>query len=209
MLLISCLAVFGFLTLAQEVAENDTRKFDEAVLLAMREPGDIADPYGPAGIEEMARDLTALGGATLLTGVVLVGFGIALFAGRKRLAWFAIGSVIVGSISMKYLKMGYDRPRPDLVEHAVLVTNKSFPSGHSMMAALVYLTLGIVLARTQKRGSMRVFIIAISILITLLVGLSRLYLGVHWPTDVLAGWMLGATWALIFGFFAQMVDDPR
>ena len=198
--------IWGFLELASEVMEKETRQFDEAVLLAMREPGNPSDPVGSKQVEEMARDLTALGGVTLLTGVTLVSFGIALFAGRVRLAVAGVVSVLSGSIILSLLKHGYDRPRPELVGHGTFVYNASFPSGHSMMSAMVWLTLGILLARTQTKKRVRVFIVAISVLITLLVGVSRVYLGVHWPTDVLAGWTLGGAWAVMFWLIAMKVD---
>ena len=198
--------IWGFLELASEVMEKETRHFDEAVLLAMREPGNPSDPLGSERIEEMARDLTALGGVTLLTGVTFVSFGIALFAGRIRLAVAGVVSVLAGSMILSLLKQGYDRPRPELVGHGTSVYNASFPSGHSMMSAMVWLTLGILLARTQTKKRVRVFIVAISVLITLLVGISRVYLGVHWPTDVLAGWTLGGAWAVMFWLIAMKVD---
>ena len=200
--------VWGFLKLASEVRENETRHYDEAILLAMREPGNTADPIGPQRVEEMARDLTALGGFTLLTGVTLTAFGVALFAGRPRLAVLGLVAVVVGMAAMNLLKQGYDRPRPALVEHGMLAHHASFPSGHSMMAAMVYLTLGILLARTQPKKRVRAFIVAISVIITILVGVSRVYLGVHWPTDVLAGWTLGGAWAVLFWLVAMKVD-PR
>ena len=201
-------SIGGFLKLAGEVRENETRHFDEVILLAMRVPGNPADPVGSPRVEEMARDLTALGGFTLLTVVTLVSFGVALLAGRPRLAVVGLVSVIVGTAAMSLLKHGYDRPRPELVKHEMLTYNSSFPSGHSMMAAMVYLTIGILLARTQPLKRVRVFIVAISVLITVLVGVSRVYLGVHWPTDVLAGWTLGGAWAVLFWLVAMKVD-PR
>lgn len=200
--------LWGFLEIAGEVMEKETRHFDESILLAMREPGNTHDPVGSHRIEEMARDLTALGGFTLLTGVTLVSGGVALFAGRGKLALLAILSIVTGSFVMSLLKQGYDRPRPALVEHGTLVHNASFPSGHSMMAAMVWLTLGILLARTQPKKRVRVFIVGISVLVTLLVGASRVYLGVHWPTDVLGGWLLGGAWAILFWLVAMRVD-PR
>lgn len=199
-------AIWGFIALASEVMENETRHFDESILLAMRAPGDTADPVGPPWLGEMARDITALGGVTLLTGVTLVATGVALFSGNRRLAVAGVISVVSGSLLVSALKHSYNRPRPDLVEHATLVSNPSFPSGHSTMAALVWLTLGIVIARTQPRHRVRVFVIAISVAITLLVGISRVYLGVHWPTDVLAGWTLGSAWAVLFWIIAMKVD---
>lgn len=206
-LILLVLAGIGvFLEIAGEVREDETRHFDESLLLMMREPGNPADPVGSGRVEEMARDLTALGGMTLLTGVTLVATGVALFAGRQRLALLGVVSVVAGAMVMSLLKQGFDRPRPALVEHATVVHNASFPSGHSMMAAMVYLTLGILLARTQPRKRVRAFIVVISMLVTLLVGVSRVYLGVHWPTDVAAGWALGGAWAVMFWLVAMKVD---
>lgn len=198
-----------FIEMAGEVKEEETQRLDERLLLAMREPENTADPIGSARVEEMARDLTALGGFTILTGVTLVAFGVALFADRRRLALLGVAAIVVGAVLMSLLKQGFDRPRPALVEHGTLVHNASFPSGHAMMAAMVYLTLGILLARTQPKKRVRAFIVIISMLITLLVGISRVYLGVHWPTDVVAGWMLGGAWALLFWLVAMRLDPPR
>lgn len=208
LLLVIFAGLWGFIELAGEIRENETRSYDEAILLALREPGNTADPIGSPRVEEMARDLTALGGFTLLTGVTLTAFGVAIFAGRPRLAVLGLLSVMVGSLAMNLLKRGFDRPRPGLVEHGTLVQAASFPSGHTMMAALVYLTLGILVARTQPKKRVRAFIISISVLVTFLVGVSRVYLGVHWPTDVLAGWALGGTWAMLFWLVAMKVDPP-
>jgi undecaprenyl-diphosphatase len=202
-------SIGAFIEIAGEVNEEETRRFDEAVLLAMREPGNTADPLGPPRVEEMARDLTALGGFTILTGVTLVAVGVTPFAGRRRLALLGVTAIIAGTGLMSLLKQGFDRPRPALVEHGTLVHNASFPSGHSMMAAMIYLTLGILLARTQPKKRVRAFIVIISMILTLLVGISRIYLGVHWPTDVAAGWMLGGAWALLFWLVAMRVDPPR
>ncbi len=208
LMLVVLSGIWGFLTIADEVREDETRHYDAAILLAMREQGNTADPIGPQWVEEMARDFTALGGFTLLTGVTVTAFGVAMFAGRPRLAVLGLAAVVVGMAAMNLLKQGYDRPRPALVEHGVLTHNASFPSGHSMMAAVVYLTLGILLARTQPKNRVRVFIVTISVIITILVGVSRVYLGVHWPTDVLAGWTLGGAWAVLFWLVAMKVD-PR
>lgn len=209
-LLLAVMAVIGgFLEMASEVREQETRKFDEAILLAMRAPGDLSDPVGGAYVEEAARDLTALGGMTILTLVTLTAFGAAHFAGRKKLAWLGLAFVLAGSGMTSVLKSGYNRPRPELVEHGVAVSNASFPSGHSMMAAIIWLILGIVVARTCERRRERIFIVVISCLITLTVGVSRVYLGVHWPTDVAAGWLLGAAWALVFWLVAMKVDPVR
>jgi len=202
-------ALGGFFEFASEVREKETETFDEAVLLSMREPGDLSDPVGSHRMEEIARDLTALGGVTILSIVTLTSFGVAVFSGRAKLGWLGVLAVIAGSVITSILKQGYDRPRPELVEHGSWVNNASFPSGHSMMAAVVYLTLGILVARTQPRRRVRAFIVFISVLLTILVGLSRVYLGVHWPSDVAGGWMLGGAWAALFWLVAMKVDPVR
>ena len=104
---------------------------------------------------------------------------------------------IASGIALSFaLKAGFDRPRPDLVPHGSVVYTTSFPSGHSMLAATVYPTLGALLARLQPEKRLKAYVL-LAILVTIAVGVSRVYLGVHWPTDVLAGWAAGATWATI------------
>ena len=206
------LAVFGtvggFLHLASEVGENETRAFDAGIVLAMRAPGDLGDPIGSRRVEETARHLTAPGGVTVLTTVALVSFGAAAFSGRAKLGLAGLAAVLTGSAATSLLKSGDNRPRPDPVEQGTWVYNASFPSGHSTMSAVVQLTLAILLARIQKRRRVRVFIMGVAILLMVLVGVSRVYLGVHWPTDVFAGWALGAAWAVLFWLLA-MKTDPR
>ncbi len=204
--LLATIVLGGFFEFASEIREKETERFDEAILLAMRVPGDTSDPIGPPEVEEIARDLTALGGFAILTIVTLTAFGMALFSGKIRLAWWGLGSVLTGATLASLLKQGYNRPRPELVEHGTLVSNASFPSGHSMMSAVVYLTLGILIARTQVQNRVRVFVIFVSAMLTFVVGLSRIYLGVHWPTDVVGGWMLGAAWALLFWLIAARIE---
>ena len=207
LLMIAC-GLWGFIEIADEVGEKESHSYDEKILLAMRESGNPADPIGPPWMEEMGRDLTALGGFTILTGLTAASIGLMLLLGRHRLALLTLLAIAGGMQVSAFLKEFFDRPRPDLVPHGVLVTSASFPSGHAMMAAVVYLTLGVLLARTQPHLRLRLFIITLSVIITLLVGVSRVYLGVHWPTDVLAGWMVGGIWALTFGLIALRIS-PR
>jgi len=96
------------------------------------------------------------------------------------------------------LKDIMDRPRPDLVSHLVDVQTSSFPSGHATLSAVVYLTIGALLAREQPSRGLRFYVMAVAILATMLIGCSRVYLGVHWPTDVLAGWAIGSAWAMLW-----------
>jgi undecaprenyl-diphosphatase len=195
-------ALWGFAELADEVMEQETHAFDEAILLAMRTPGDPSDPWGPRWMEEMGRDLTALGGVSVLAFMTLAAVGFLLLQGRKRAALIVVLAVGGGMLLSLFLKLGFDRPRPDLVPHGSIVYTASFPSGHSMMAAVVYLTLGALLARVQPNRRLKAYLMGLALVLTLLVGISRVYLGVHWPTDVLAGWTVGAAWALLVWLLA-------
>ncbi|WP_029005667.1 phosphatase PAP2 family protein [Azorhizobium doebereinerae] len=190
-------AFYLFLTLADEVMEGDTRSLDERILLALRVPGDLSNPIGPRWLEESMRDLTALGGTTVLTLMTLAVLCFLLMVRKHQTAILLAVSVAGGAVLSSLLKWGYSRPRPELVPHGMDVYSASFPSGHSMMSAVVYLTLGAILARTQARWRVKAFLFGLAIALTLLVGASRLYLGVHWPTDVLGGWTLGAGWAAL------------
>lgn len=188
-------AIWGFVALAAEMIEGDLHAFDEAVLLALRSPGDLANPIGGPQLEVAMRDLTALGGVTILTlmtGAVLV---YLILRGARASALFVLCAVLGGQLLSHFAKFAFSRPRPDLVPHGVDVATASFPSGHSMMAAVTYLTLAVMLARTETQHRIRVFLIVLAALLAVLVGTSRVYLGVHWPSDVLAGWCLGAAWA--------------
>ncbi len=189
-------ALFAFAKLADEVGEGGTRRFDELVLLALRTPGNLADPIGPKWLEEMMRDFTALGSTGVLTLMVLAVSGFLAMTRKGHAALMVLASVISGVLISQTLKATYARPRPELVPHGAEVYTASFPSGHAMMSAIVYLTLGALLARTQSDQGVNVYFLAIAVALTIIVGASRVYLGVHWPTDVLAGWTLGGLWAL-------------
>jgi undecaprenyl-diphosphatase len=189
--------VWGFVALADEVTEGDTETVDESLLLALRNPADLSDPIGPGWVEEMGRDFTALGGVGVLVLITLGALGYLLLAGRYRAALFAAIAVPGGILLSTVMKLGFDRPRPDLVPHEAMVYTASFPSGHSMMSAVTYLTLAALLTRVQPALRLKAYLLILAILLTLLVGISRVYLGVHWPTDVLAGWTAGASWAAL------------
>ena len=187
--------VWAFIEIADEVNEGAAKALDERVLLALRNPADSADPIGPRWLEEMARDFTALGGVGVLTLISLATVAYLLLM-RKRHAAVMLAVAVVGGIVLSSLfKAGFDRPRPDLVAHLSQVYTASFPSGHSMMSAVTYLTLGALLSPLHRDWAAKLFFLAAAVVITALVGLSRVYLGVHWPTDVLAGWAAGAAWA--------------
>ena len=187
-------ALWMFLQLA-DLAEDETPALDTAVLLALRNPLDLADPVGPEWLELTARDMTSLGGYPVLVLVTLAAAGFLLIARRPGVAVIVLVAIGGGMLLSTGLKVAFERSRPDLVPHAVQVYTLSFPSGHAMLSAVTYLTLGALLARAQPRRRLRIYLMAVAIVLTLLIGASRVYLGVHWPTDVLAGWCAGGAWA--------------
>lgn len=212
-LLLGLIALFGgawgFIELAEAVAEQETRALDQAVLLALRTGQDPADPLGPPWMEELARDLTALGSVGVL-GLITVGtLAYLLLAGRAAAAAFTATAIGGGWLLMHALKFGYARPRPALVPHETVVYTASFPSGHAMMAAITYLTLAAMLARVQPQRLLRAYLLLMAATVTMLVGASRVYLGVHWPSDVLAGWTGGAAWAALCWLLARWLARPR
>jgi undecaprenyl-diphosphatase len=196
MILVFAVASFTFLKLASEIREGETHAVDQAILLALRDPTDLSNPIGPHWVEAMFRDFTSLGSPSVLALVTIAAVSY-LWIDRKRgAALFVVIAVAGGAALEILLKLGFARPRPELVSRLVDVNSFSFPSGHATMATIAYLTLGVLLARVQKRRRMKLYLLAVATFLALLVGFTRVYLGVHWPTDVLAGWCVGAAWAL-------------
>lgn len=195
-LLLAAGALYAFSVIADAVSEGETAHLDRVIMLALRDPADPTQPLGPRWLREAARDVTALGGTTVLTFVTLGITGFLALSGRRATALLVLASVGGGTILSNTLKTLFNRARPDIVPHAMEVYTQSFPSGHSMLSAVTWLTLGALVARAEPRRRVKTYVIAMAILTTLAVGISRVYLGVHWPTDVLGGWTLGAGWAL-------------
>lgn len=206
-MLVAILVLLGagwvLLELADEVLEGETRRIDERLLLVFRADSDPADPLGPDWAEETARDVTGLGGVAVLCFVTLAAAGFLALQRKGHLAWYVILAVGGGMLLSALLKASFDRPRPDLVPHGQAVYTSSFPSGHSMMSAVTFLTLGALLASAQPNRLLKSYLLGLAVLLTVAVGISRVYLGVHWPTDVLAGWTAGSAWALACWSFAR------
>lgn len=180
--------------------------FDRAILLALRDGADPADPLGPLWLEIAARDLTSLGSIAVLVLLSALAAVFLAIAGKRGGAPLIVIAVGGGMILSTVLKNLFDRARPDLVPHAVEVYTPSFPSGHAMLSAVVYLTLGALLTRFDGSGRAKAGVMAAALGLVLLVGSSRVYLGVHWPTDVLAGWCFGAAWALVCWLAARRLQ---
>jgi undecaprenyl-diphosphatase len=194
---------------ASEIVEGDTLEVDRAILLAFRTPGDLRVPIGPEWLREAMVDMTALGGFTVLTLLTAIVAGYLLVDRKPHVAAFTIGAVGGGALVSTFLKWLYARTRPDIVEHLVGVHSASFPSGHAMNSAVAFLTLAVLLARTRTERRVRIYLIGVAIALTLTVGFSRIYLGVHWPSDVMAGWTVGALWAVLCSVAAKALQARR
>jgi undecaprenyl-diphosphatase len=187
--------VFGLL--ASEVIEGDTKAFDEWLLLSFRVVGNPSVTLGPVWLKDAMRDITALGSTSVLTIIVLGVVGFLAVTGVRHTALMVLASVVIGVLLSNLLKAGFSRSRPDLIPHDMVVYTASFPSGHTTLSAVVYLTLGALLCRTQSSVAVNTYILCMAGFLTAIVGVSRVYLGVHWPTDVIAGWLVGGAWALL------------
>ena len=172
------------------------RAFDEWLLRALRTAADPGVAIGSRSFQIAVRDMTALGGVLPLTVLVAIVAVYLMLKGHWRTGGAVVASVALGVLASQVLKSLIDRGRPDIVPQLVPEISGSFPSGHAMMSAIVYLTLGAMLARLEPERAVRRFVIGTAMAITVAVGLSRVYLGVHWPSDVIGGWCLGALWVI-------------
>lgn len=197
LLLVAALGVWAFAELADEVVEGDVDSFDRWVVESVREPDDPSKTVGPELLAEVALEITALGSNAVLTLLTLAVVGYLWLRRKTHALWLVVGAVVGGVIVSTLLKLGFDRPRPDVVPHLTPIRTSSFPSGHSMLAAVVWITLGALLASLEKSRRVKAYLLGLSLFVTVLVGLSRVFLGVHYPTDVLAGWCAGLTWAML------------
>jgi undecaprenyl-diphosphatase len=207
---LSCLVVilctWGFLELADAVVEGESRALDERIILLLRQPNESSSPIGPPWIVELARDFTALGSSGVVTLVTLAVVGFLALDRRYGMMWLVLIATAGGAGLSFALKSFYDRPRPDLVPALAQTFTASFPSGHSMLSAVVYLTLGALLAFGLTRRRLKLYVLAVAVLVTILVGFTRVYLGVHYPSDVLAGWAAGFAWAAFCLVVAQLLQ---
>ncbi len=188
--------IWLFAQIADEVIEGETETLDRSIMLAMRDVS-TGQPAGPPALRQAAEDVTALGGTVVITFLIVVVGLYLVLDGRWHMGLFVWASTFTGMAAGGILKTIFERARPEFVPSGVYVFGSSFPSGHAMQSAITYLTLGALLARAHKRKRVKAFVLMVSVLITVAVGVTRVYLGVHWPTDVLAGWTAGAVWALL------------
>lgn len=201
-LLLTALAAV-FLKIASEVFEGEAHAIDLWILQACRLPGQPGTPIGPVWLQEGVRDLTALGSPAVLTLVLLAMVGSLMVSRQRRMAWLMLWSALGGQALALGLKALFARARPDDIYHATVAAGHSFPSSHAMMSAVICLTLAALTVRLTRRPAQRWFILLVACGVTMLVGASRVYLGVHWTSDVAAGWAMGAAWALLCWMLAR------
>lgn len=209
-ILLAGIAVWGFMEIAEEVLDGDAHAVDAWILSLLRVgPQTSRQPIGPLWFQEAMRDVTALGSPAVLALVVAAAWGGLMMARQAAMAWLALASAGAGLMMTMVLKQVFSRARPQEIYHATVATGYSFPSGHAMMSAVVFLTLAVLAARLAPRTLMRVYLVALAGLLAGLVGLSRIYLGVHWASDVAAGWAAGSAWALACWFVADRLGVGR
>jgi undecaprenyl-diphosphatase len=202
-------ATWGFIELAAEVVAGDTHAFDRWAVRAMRTADDPAVPIGPHWLPEVGRDATALGGIAVLGLFTLI---VAAYLWLDRKFWmtlYLLAATASGLVISLWLKHLFSRPRQDIVPPLSHAYTTSFPSGHSFLSAVVYLTLGALLAAAIAHKRVKLYVIAVAVVLTIVVGASRLYLGMHYPTDILAGWMAGLAWALLCWLVARWLQIHR
>lgn len=197
--------LFVFLALADEVTEGERIAFDRAILLFFRQP-DMNAPIGPEWLKEAALEITALGGYPAITLLTVGVVGFLAISGRRGNALYVLLSVIGGALLSSILKLAIGRARPDLVEQLDIVHTASFPSGHALITTVTYLTLGSLVVRQVPTLREKTYILGAAIFVSVLVGVTRVYLGVHWPSDVLAGWALGTAWASFVWCGAEFIE---
>lgn len=196
-------AVLVLAILGHTIAGGDRFMFDSNIMLALRQDGNLGVPAGPLWLKQAMIDVTALGGETVLTLAAAVTIGFLVASRHLLAAALVFAGTVTGSIAVALAKAVVGRERPALVDHLVEVGSASFPSGHAANSAIIYLTIALISIQVITHRSARWFLFGVTLLLVAAIGTSRVYLGVHWPSDVLAGWSFGALWALAWWAFGS------
>jgi len=205
-LIISCLWIFFII--ANAVSAGSTQKFDVTIIEHLRNPEDNT-PRGPIWLPDMMRDITSLGGGTVITIITLIVIFYLLILKKYNELLLVLAAVLGGTVIGLGLKELFGRERPDIIFRLVDVNSLSFPSGHSMMSTVIYLSLAVLLARIESERKVRVYIVSIALFLSFIIGVSRVYLGVHYPTDVIGGWTIGLAWAAVCWFIAKYLQRKK
>lgn len=202
-LLVGTLGLALFAVIADGVAEGDKQGFDWSVMHLLRPyPNDPQYLVGPWWLKEAAIDITALGGISVLIVFALMAVGFLLIHGKKLSAMLLLIGLAGGVVLSEGLKAIFDRPRPPVDYQMVEILNASFPSGHALLASVFYLSVGVMLTRAFPKKRMKAYAMFCAVVLVLLIGLTRVYLGAHWASDVAAGWGIGSFWAMCLWLFA-------
>jgi undecaprenyl-diphosphatase len=202
-ILVLCASVWVFVELADDAPEGDYLAWETALLRALRRADDPSQGIGPWWLPAVMRDVTALGSAAVLTLAVLLVLGFLVLRGAYRRAVLLFLAIAGGYGMSEGLKRAFGRARPEEAlrlaagPHLLSETSASFPSGHSMVASAVYLTMAALLWHAVPRRRERAYLVCAAALLSILIGATRVYLGVHYPTDVVAGWAAGTAWAVL------------
>lgn len=197
-------ALIVFVAVADEVRENEYLELENQIMRVFR-TGDPPHPIGPHWLAESARDITALGSVAVLSGVVALATGYLLLSRRRTAALFVVVASLGGLGLNAVLKHSFDRERPDEILHLIDIDSYSFPSGHAMSSATIYLTLAVLLTRLTPHRRRKLYVLGAALALTFCVGLSRVFLGVHYPSDVVAGWAAGLAWAQLCWLAAHFI----
>lgn len=193
--LVPVAAAFAFFGLAAFIASGHSFAFDTKLILLLRQANDPSMPLGPAWLREAMRDLTALGSFVGLGFMTLAASLTLWLCAHRRLAVGLALSVLAATLTSTLLKVVIARQRPDIVEHSALTFTASFPSGHAFLSAATLLSIAGFVGLAARRDDITRLCVAMAWIMMILIGFSRIYLGVHWPTDVIAGWCLGIAWS--------------
>lgn len=208
-ILLMVVGVWGFAVLADEVMEGATHTFDNWVVQSLHDPNDPLRPLGPNWLPRLAEEITALGSLGVLTLMTFIIAGFLWLNGKRRLMAVMLVAILGGLIISIVLKQSFGRPRPEGAAEQLRFFQPSFPSGHSMMSAVVYLTLGMLLDTVVSRRRLKLYVLGVALMLTGLIGVTRVYLGMHYPTDVLAGWTAGLVWSLLWWLVVRWLQRRR
>lgn len=208
-LLVLLICVLVFLEIGDAISAGETRKFDLSILEFFRSEDDFSKPAGPSWITNFMTDVTALGGGYVLAIMSVFVLIFLILQKHYDAFWLLLAATAGGALISFGLKEIYGRERPDLEFRLITTTYFSFPSGHSMMSAVLYLTQAAIVARFQRTWKIRIYILSAALFLTLIIGASRVYLGVHYPTDVIGGWTIGLAWASFCWFAAWYIQRRK
>ncbi len=201
-----CGSVLIFVEVTDEVMEGGFNHAEQQWMRSLRSPEDLSQPIGPRWLQHVGLDISALGGGAVLSVMTLIVMGYLLIERRFHAVIFLLVAALGGLFLNKSLKALFGRERPDIVPHLSEVSSASYPSGHSMLSSIIYLTLGVMLARSVKSRTLKIYCISVALGLSFFIGLSRVFLGVHYPTDVVAGWAAGTGYAMLCALAAYWLQ---